>query len=105
MSDAGSPPAAVPPHRRREVRDLEICNRKGLHARASARFVQCADRYNAAISVSKDGQSVSGGSIMGLMMLAASIGSVITVTAEGLDAPEAIAAISDLVNGRFGEDE
>lgn len=87
------------------ARDLPIINKKGLHARASAKFVQCAERFEAEITVSKDGQSVSGSSIMGLMMLAAGIGSSIHVEAHGPDAEAAMTAISDLVGGRFGEED
>ena len=65
------------------VRELKILNKKGLHARASAKFVQCVDRFEAEVCVLKDGQSVSGTSIMGLMMLAAGIGSSIEVRAVG----------------------
>ena len=86
-------------------RDLPIVNRKGLHARASAKFVQCADLFDARISVSKDQNTVGGTSIMGLMMLAAGIGSSIRVSAEGPDAEAALAAIAELVANRFGEEE
>jgi phosphocarrier protein HPr len=85
-------------------RDLTISNRRGLHARAAARFVQCAERFDAEITVTKDGTTVGGTSIMGLMMLAAAPGSVIQVTAEGPEAKEALAALADLVASRFGED-
>ncbi|HUG61066.1 MAG TPA: HPr family phosphocarrier protein, partial [Methylomirabilota bacterium] len=77
----------------------------GLHARASAKFVQCVERFEAEIVVSKDGQSVSGSSIMGLMMLAAAIGSSIHVTASGRDADAAVAALTALVASRFGEED
>jgi phosphocarrier protein HPr len=87
------------------VRDLPIINRKGLHARASAKFVQCADAFQAAITVSKDQNVVGGTSIMGLMMLAAGPGSSIQVTATGPDAEAALEAIAALVANRFGEDE
>jgi phosphocarrier protein HPr len=86
-------------------RDLPIINRKGLHARASAKFVQCADLFDAQIYVSKDQNTVGGTSIMGLMMLAAGIGSSIRVSAEGPEAEAALQAIADLVANRFGEDE
>jgi phosphocarrier protein HPr len=86
-------------------RDLPIVNRKGLHARASAKFVQCADLFEAQIFVSKDQNTVGGTSIMGLMMLAAGIGSSIRVSAEGPDAEAALAAIAELVANRFGEEE
>ncbi|MCB1500189.1 MAG: HPr family phosphocarrier protein [Bauldia sp.] len=85
-------------------RDLTIVNKRGLHARASARFVQTAEQFAAEINVSKDGTTVGGTSIMGLMMLAASPGSVITVTAEGEDAEEALEALAALVGGYFGEE-
>lgn len=87
------------------VRELKILNKKGLHARASAKFVQCVDRFECEVFVLKDGQSVSGTSIMGLMMLAAGIGSSIEVRAAGNDAEAAIEAIATLVNDRFGEGE
>jgi phosphocarrier protein len=74
-----------------------------LHARASAKFVKCADRFNAAIIVTRDGQSAPGTSIMGLMMLAAGEGSTILVEATGPEAESAMAAISDLVASGFGE--
>jgi phosphocarrier protein HPr len=86
-------------------RDLPIVNKKGLHARAAARFVQCAERYEATVTVSKDQHSVGGTSIMGLMMLAAGIGSTIRVTATGPDAEAAVAALVALVADRFGEGE
>ena len=86
-------------------RDLPIVNRRGLHARASAKFVQCADSFDAQITVSKDQNTVGGTSIMGLMMLAAGIGSSIHVTAEGPQAAEALDAIARLVADRFGEEE
>ena len=85
--------------------DLPILNRRGLHARASAKFVQCADAFNARITVSKDQNTVGGTSIMGLMMLAAGIGSSIRVTAEGPQAREALDAIARLVADKFGEEE
>ena len=86
------------------VRDLEIVNQRGLHARASARFVQVAGTFEAAVTVEKDGISVGGTSIMGLMMLAASPGCLIRVSATGPDAADAVAAIAALVAGRFGEE-
>lgn len=86
-------------------RDLAIVNRRGLHARASAKFVQCAEAFDATITVSKDQNTVGGTSIMGLMMLAAGIGSSIHVTAEGPQAAEALDAIEKLVADRFGEEE
>jgi len=85
-------------------RDLVIVNQRGLHARASAKFVQVAAAYDAVISVEKDGMKVGGTSIMGLMMLAASPGCRIRVSASGPDAQDAIAAIEALIASRFGED-
>ncbi len=85
--------------------DLPIVNKRGLHARAAARFVQCAERFNATVTVSKDQTTVGGTSIMGLMMLAAGPGSTIHVTAEGPEAEAALAALTELVSSRFGEDE
>jgi phosphocarrier protein HPr len=84
--------------------DVTICNRKGLHARASAKFVKCAETFDATIRVMRDGQSVGGTSIMGLMMLAAGPGSVITLEAEGPEGPEAIEALVALVQSGFGEE-
>jgi phosphocarrier protein len=84
-------------------RDLTIVNKRGLHARASARFVQTAERFDAEITVSKDGTSVGGTSIMGLMMLAAGPGSVIQVAAEGPEAGAALEAIAALIADYFGE--
>jgi phosphocarrier protein len=86
------------------VRDFLIVNQRGLHARASAKFVQLADSFRATISVEKDGIRVGGTSIMGLMMLAASPGCSIRVTASGPEAEEAIAAIEELIATRFGEE-
>jgi phosphocarrier protein len=85
--------------------DLAIVNKKGLHARAAAKFVQCAERHDAVITVSKDQHTVGGTSIMGLMMLAAGLGSTVRVTASGPDAEAALAALSALVADKFGEGE
>ena len=87
------------------VRDLLIVNRKGLHARASARFVQTAERFDAAVTVTKDQTTVGGTSIMGLMMLSAGMGSTIRVAATGREADAVLAALVDLVGSRFGEEE
>nr|WP_316861151.1 HPr family phosphocarrier protein [uncultured Cohaesibacter sp.] len=84
---------------------LFIKNKRGLHARASAKFVQMVDRYEATVLVTKDGQTVSGNSIMGLMMLAAAPGCSIDVVATGEDAEAVLQALNDLIDGRFGEDE
>lgn len=85
-------------------RDLTIVNKRGLHARAAAKFVQTAERFDADITVTRDATTVGGTSIMGLMMLAAAPGSVITVTADGADAEAALQALADLVAGYFGEE-
>jgi phosphocarrier protein HPr len=85
-------------------KELAIINQRGLHARASAKFVKCAEGFDANITVSKDGQTVPATSIMGLMMLAASIGTSITVEASGPQAEQAMAALEALVADRFQED-
>lgn len=86
------------------VRNFDIVNKRGLHARASARFVQLAESFDAEISVTKDGMSVGGTSIMGLMMLAASPGCCISVSASGPDAEKALDALDVLIANRFGEE-
>ena len=88
----------------RVQRSVEIVNERGLHARASARFVKLAGQFEAEVTVTKDGATVDARSIMGLMMLAAGPGSVIEITAEGPDAHAAAAALVELVEGRFDED-
>ncbi len=85
-------------------RSLEIVNRRGLHARASAKFVQTAGGFDADITVEKDGVEVGGTSIMGLMMLAAGLGSSINVTASGPEGAAALEALAVLVANRFGEE-
>ncbi len=89
---------------RRPSAIVTIRNRKGLHARASARFVKCAEEFNASISVTRDGNTVGGTSIMGLMMLAAGPGTQLHLLAEGPEAPEAIDALVALVSDGFGEE-
>jgi phosphocarrier protein HPr len=84
---------------------LEIKNRLGLHARAAVLLVQTASRFDAEVTVTKDGQSVNGRSIMGIMMLAAEQGSRIEVKSSGPQAAEALAAIRELVDARFNEAE
>jgi len=88
----------------RARREVTISNRRGLHARAAAQFVKCAERFEADISVARQDTTVSGRSIMGLMMLAAGPGTVITLEAAGREAEVALAALADLVDGKFGED-
>jgi len=86
------------------ARTVEIVNERGLHARASAKFVKLASSFDAEIQVSKDDNSVDARSIMGLMMLAAGIGSHIDIKAEGPEAAAAVEALVDLVENRFEED-
>jgi len=85
-------------------RDLLIINKRGLHARASAKFVQTVSGFDATVSVSKDGTTVGGTSIMGLMMLAASPGCSICVSASGNQAEDVMNALAALVADRFGEE-
>ena len=87
------------------VRELTICNKKGLHARASARFVQTVEKFDADVRVMRCGEIVGGTSIMGLMMLAASPGTTITVEATGKEAAEVVAALAALIESRFGEQD
>jgi phosphocarrier protein len=86
------------------LRELTIVNRRGLHARASAKFVRVVEAHGADVQVSKDGQTVDGASIMGLLMLAAGPGSTIRVAAKGEDAGTVLAALATLVDDGFGED-
>jgi phosphocarrier protein len=83
---------------------VEITNERGLHARASAKFVKLAATYDAEVTVSKDGATVDARSIMGLMMLAAGPGSQIVIRAEGSEADAVVAALAELVTNRFEED-
>ena len=85
-------------------RELLIVNKRGLHARASAKFVQLVERFNAEIWVTRGGETVGGTSIMGLMMLAAGPGTTITVAAAGDEAQAALAAITELVESKFNEE-
>jgi phosphocarrier protein len=87
------------------VQVLEFVNKKGLHARASAKFVQTAERFDANIRVTRGQETVGGTSIMGLMMLGAATGTTITVEATGKEAVAAVAALSELVSGGFGEED
>jgi phosphocarrier protein HPr len=87
------------------VREIEIVNKKGLHARASAKFVQTAERFDANITVTRGHESVGGTSIMGLMMLSAAPGVTITISASGPDAAPAVEALCALVASRFGEED
>ncbi len=85
-------------------RSVEIINERGLHARASAKFVRLASGFDAEVTVSRDGTSVDARSIMGLMMLAAGIGSTIEIIAEGAEAEQAVTALCELVANRFDEE-
>lgn len=86
------------------IQKLAIVNEKGLHARASAKFVECVERFDARAWVERAGNRVSGDSIMGLLMLAAARGTEITVTTEGPQAKSLAEALQNLVASRFGED-
>lgn len=86
-------------------RELAIVNKRGLHARASAKFVQTVAKYDAEVRVSRAGETVGGTSIMGLMMLAAGPGTTIQVEAEGAEAEAAVEALAVLVADKFGEEE
>jgi phosphocarrier protein HPr len=98
MSDPAEASAPV-------VRQVEIVNKKGLHARASAKFVQMAEQFDAQITVTRGHESVGGTSIMGLMMLAAGPGVTITISATGREAGPAVDALCALITCRFGEDD
>lgn len=87
------------------ARTVEIVNKRGLHARASAKFVKLAATFDAEVRVSREGQTVDARSIMGLMMLAAATGCTIDIVAEGDQAGEAVDALAQLVAARFDEDE
>lgn len=97
MSDTASDKAEI-------VREFRIVNQRGLHARASAKFVQVAGSFQASVDVEKDGVKVGGTSIMGLMMLAASPGCSIKVIARGPEARQALQALEELIAARFGEE-
>jgi phosphocarrier protein len=85
--------------------EVTIPNKKGLHARASAQFVRCAANFSAQVRVTREGHTVGGTSIMGLMMLAAGQGHTILIEAEGAEAPAALEALVKLVESGFGEDD
>ena len=86
------------------ARELSITNQRGLHARASAKFVKCAEAFDAEITVTRDGMSVPANSIMGLMMLGAAIGTSIMVEAKGAQAEQAVEALALLVESKFDEE-
>jgi phosphocarrier protein HPr len=105
VDEDGAPCPPPPDLEGAEWREMKIVNRKGLHARATAKFVQCVDRFDAEISVTRCGETVGGDSIMGILMLGAGLGSTITVAARGAEAKQALEALTELVANRFGEDE
>ncbi len=84
--------------------EVRIVNRLGLHARAAARFVHIANRFRSRVTVTRDGRTMDGKSILGILLLAASPGALLVVTAEGDDEQAAVEALADLVRDRFGED-
>jgi phosphocarrier protein HPr len=98
LDESGSDPAAL-------TRVLEICNKRGLHARASAKFVQTVEKFEAEVKVKRGQEVVGGTSIMGLMMLGAGPGTTITVEATGKQAAEVLDALTALVSGRFTEQD
>src|SRR5271166_3129239 len=100
-----SAPAAEPATSGPITRVMKIINQKGLHARAAAKFVQTVEKFDAEVRVTRGGETVGGTSIMGLLMLAASPGTTITVEATGKEALEVIEALSALIGARFGEDD
>ena len=104
---SGSQPASAAPSSASGAlsRELPIINKRGLHARASAKFVQMVERFNAEITVTRNGESVGGNSIMGLMMLSAGVGTSILVSATGPEAQAALDAITELVGNKFGEED
>jgi phosphocarrier protein len=104
MADYPHPTLAQHPDRFMAKKEFTILNKLGIHARPAAQFVKMANRFQADIFVEKDGEEVDGKSIMGLMMLAAGHGSVITVSADGADAEEALAALEDLISRKFEEE-
>lgn len=104
-SAAESPLDGYVPREGAIVRVLEIVNKKGLHARASARFVQTVEKFDADVKVTRGGETVGGTSIMGLMMLSAGPGTSIVVDAVGRQAREVVAALEALLTSGFGEDD
>jgi phosphocarrier protein len=86
-------------------KQIDIINKLGLHARAAAKFVTCANNFTSEVLLGHNDQEVNGKSIMGVMMLAAAQGTTVTLTADGKDEKEAVAALEKLINDRFGESE
>ena len=98
MTDLAASPVVL-------TRELAIVNRRGLHARATAKLVQCVEAFEAEVTVGRSGETVGGTSIMGILTLGAGIGSTILVTAQGPQAAAALDAIAALIANKFGEDE
>ena len=105
MRDGALGDGDTPPREGVIRRVLEIVNKKGLHARASAKFVQTVEKFDAEVTVTRGGETVGGTSIMGLMMLSAATGTEITVEASDKQAAEAMDAIIELVTSGFGEED
>lgn len=105
MSRSEGEPGTAPSGEGAVVRVFAIRNKKGLHARAAAKFVQTVEKFDADVRVTRGGETVGGTSIMGLLMLAASPGTSITVAATGKDAADVIEALSALIAARFGEND
>ena len=107
--DEDKPPCDCPPNgpvpNGAITREVAIVNRKGLHARATAKFVHCVEQFDAEVTVSRCGETVGGQSIMGILTLGAGIGFDLMVAAPGAQARQAVDAIAELVANRFGEDE
>jgi len=104
LPDEDCPPDPAPPNGAL-VRELKLTNKKGLHARASARFVQTVQQFSATVQVTRCGETAGGDSIMSLLMLAAPFGSTIRVCATGNEAEAALDALQKLLSERFGEEE
>ena len=102
--DDECPPDPAPPAGAL-VREIPILNKRGLHARAAAKFVQTVEQFRAEVTVTRCGETVGGTSIMGILMLAAVPGTSITVTAHGPEAEAALAAVTALITGKFGEED
>jgi phosphocarrier protein len=107
MSPSSGAEGGCPPQHWEDsvIRVLDIVNTRGLHARASAKFVQTVEKYEAEVRVTRGGETVGGTSIMGLMMLAAGPGTSIKIEASGPQATEVMDALERLVRGRFGEED
>jgi phosphocarrier protein HPr len=103
--DAASPAERADLSASAVVREIPIINKRGLHARASAKFVKMVENFEAEVAVTRGSETVGGTSIMGLMMLSAGPGTTITVSATGRDAEAAVAALAELIGSKFNEEE